>query len=66
MKLVGHLIKSNIPHNVFITRGSSLEGKEDSDSSAKVYDVTRVCIWARETTVGTFVILPRVQNRCLQ
>ncbi len=48
-KLTAFLNKEDIGHNVFVTRGSRLDGKGENDP----IDTLRVFVWARNKIVGS-------------
>lgn len=49
MKVVELLVEENVAHNLFLTRGTSLEGGAGNNEE---YDSIRVIVWAREFETG--------------
>lgn len=43
-RLTSYLQNSNIPHNLYVTRGSRLDVRD----TGEVYDTVRVYVWARK------------------
>jgi len=48
-KVVQYLAENEVAHNVFITRGTSLDGQLKGDESS---EVIRIVIWPRESVFG--------------
>jgi hypothetical protein len=49
--LTSYLQNSNIPHNLYVTRGSRL----DIQDTGEVYSTVRVYVWARKSAGKTLV-----------
>ncbi|XP_013784966.2 GDP-D-glucose phosphorylase 1-like [Limulus polyphemus] len=49
MKVIKYLLDESIAHNILITRGQRLDGKQDE---YEIYEAVRIFVWARKSSFG--------------